>query len=171
MPTIYQIEERPIPAEAIITVEDVMKTYLRHKGIIGRMLDAYEVVEPPHVTLRKILLGNNGKFSKQISIKANEDESICSFAFSEGFRVLYLAQAFREFKLQLDSFVEEVDFEKYLKSTFASEISELYEMAENEFGDYVVSCGCKEIVTFDDFIRDAKVDKTYYVGSIMHYEA
>jgi len=168
VPKIFQIEERPIPAEAIITEGDVMKTYLSDK-IVHRILEAYEYTEPPHVTLRKMLLGNNGKFSKQISIKANEDGSICSFAFSEGFRVLYLAQAFREFKLQLDSFVEEIDFEKYLKCTFASEISELYEVAENEFGDYVVSYGCKEIVTFDDFIREAKVGKTYYVGSIMHY--
>ena len=169
MPTIFQIEERPISADAIITGDDVMETYLRH-NVIDRIYDSDDDLDETHTALKDILLGDNGKFAKQVSIKAGENGGIFSFILSEGFRVVYFAKAYKAFVAEVSALPKKITLEAFLGGQIVGIVDDLQELVDDKFGDYVVSCECREIVTFDEFIRYADPDKTYYVGGTVYYE-
>jgi len=169
MSMIFQFGSEPITSDALLTEDKVMDSWL-YDSVIDCFHPACNDADSLRDDLLPLLLGKNDALAGLVTIGYGSNNHMMSFTLHEGYHAAYFAEIYQLIQQKFDDVVSKISFDQFLNGNLVSEMSELKTIADNEFGDYV--CFDNVYIGFDEFIRNAVIDKPYYiaVGGSMYYK-
>lgn len=167
MPTIYQINTEPIEADALLTEDDVLDSWM-HDQIADRVYDENDKRFECYAELITLITGRYGEHAGLVQLERDDAGNLVSFMVSDGYPSAYFAKPYELFKTKLNQMAAELTYESFLNPGMASDVATLKEYVDDKYGDYVYEND--EYSTMDRFIRYIAPGVKYYVGGVVFYK-